>query len=84
MCTQSVGLLAAEVERRGIATASIALVRSVAEALRAPRMLAVPFRFGYALGEPHDATGQRDVLRTLLQLLTEPGPGPVLRDYRRP
>ena len=81
MCTQSVGLLAAEVEKAGIPTACIALVRSVAETLRAPRMLVVPFRFGHALGRPNDPDGQRAVLRALLGLLASPGPGPVLADY---
>ncbi len=81
MCTQSVGLLAAEVERAGIPTACIALVRSVAETLRAPRMLAVPFQFGQTLGAPHDAAGQLTVLRALLALLSDRGPGPILRDY---
>lgn len=75
------GLLAAEVEKGGIPTAAIALVRSVAERLAAPRMLAVPFRFGHPLGEAHDAEGQRAVLRALLALLDDAGPGPVLRDY---
>jgi len=70
------------VERRGIATAAIALVHSVAERLRAPRLLSVPFPFGRPLGGPHDADGQRRVLRALLQLLDSPGPGPVLRAYR--
>ena len=81
MCTQSVGLLAAEVEKAGIPTACIALVRSVAERLRAPRMLSVPFRFGHPLGQPDDPDGQRAVLRALLGLLASPGPGPVLADY---
>ena len=81
MCTQSVGLLAAEVERAGIPTACIALVRSVAETLRAPRMLSVPFQFGHPLGAPHDSEGQLRVLRSLLALLSERGPGPILRGY---
>lgn len=68
-------------ERAGIPTACIALVRSVAETLRAPRMLAVPFKFGRALGEPGDVEGQRGVLCALLALLDAPGPGPVLVDY---
>ncbi len=68
-------------ERGGIPTACIALVRNVAEVLRAPRMLAVPYRFGRALGEPGDADGQREVLRALLALLERPGPGPALEDY---
>lgn len=68
-------------EEAGIPTACLALVRSVAERLRAPRMLSVPFRFGHPLGEPNDEAGQLRVLRALLALLSEPGPGPVLRDY---
>lgn len=58
-------------------------MRSVAERLRAPRMLAVPFRFGHALGDADDADGQLRVLRALLAVFAEPGPGPVLRDYVR-
>jgi hypothetical protein len=44
-------------------------------------MLAVPFPFGRALGQPGDVEEQRDVLRALLALLDAPGPGPVLVDY---
>jgi len=82
MCTQSVGLAAAVFEERGISTAGIALVRSVAERLRPPRALAVPFDFGLPLGAAGDAELQLRVLRALLALVTEPGPGPLLREYR--
>lgn len=81
MCTQSVGLLAATVERAGIPTACIALVRSVAETLRAPRMLAVPFPFGQPLGEAGNVDGQARVLGALLAMLVECEVGPALRDY---
>lgn len=81
MCTQSVGLLAGELERRGIATVCIALVRHVAERVRAPRALVVPFDFGLPLGAPHDAALQARVLRAALELLGTPGPGPVLVDW---
>lgn len=81
MCTQSVGLLAGVLERHGIATVCIALVRSVAEKVRPPRSLTVPFRFGAPLGEANDATGQLAVMRAALSLLDEAGPPPVLRDY---
>ena len=82
MCTQSVGLLAGVLERHGIATVCIALVRSIAEKVRPPRALAVPFRFGAPLGEANDATGQLDVMRAALSMLGESGPPAVLRDYR--
>ena len=68
-------------EKGGISTACLALVRSVAEQLRAPRMLSVPFPFGHALGDAHDAVGQRHVLQALLSLLEHDGPGPLLADY---
>ena len=81
MCTQSVGLLAGEVERRGIATVTIALVREVAVRVRPPRALAVPFRFGHPLGETHDWAGQLAVVSAALALAERPGPGPVLDDF---
>lgn len=84
MCNQSVGLIAAALEMQGIATVCIALVRSIAERVRPPRALVVPFAFGYPLDRPNDAKAQRRVLRAALELLAEEGPGPVLRDYESP
>ncbi len=46
----------------------------------APRTLAVPFAFGYPLGAPFDARLQRKVLAAALDLLTRPGPPPVLEE----
>ncbi len=82
MCTQSVGLVAAVMEAQGISTTCIALVRRVAEAVRPPRALAVPFPFGSAMGPPHDEATQLSVLRAALSLLERPGPGPILEDWR--
>ena len=76
------GLIAGVLEQRGIATVCVALVRSVAEKVRPPRALTVPFRFGAPLGEANDEAGQLAVMRTALRLLDEVGPPPVLRDYR--
>lgn len=75
------GLIAGVLEQHGIATVCIALVRSIAESVRPPRALAVPFRFGAPLGEANDAAGQLAVMGSALRLLMEPGPPPVLRDY---
>lgn len=80
MCTQSVGLLAAVLEAAGIATVCIALLRHVAERVRPPRALAVPYPFGLPLGSADDGVRQRQVIREALHLLREAGPGPVLRD----
>jgi hypothetical protein len=81
MCNQTVGLVAAEIERAGIPTAGIVYLHEAAEAMRPPRILWVPFPHGYALGKPDDVALQLDVLRQALALLDEPGPGPVLKDY---
>jgi hypothetical protein len=82
MCTQSVGLVAGALEAVGIATVAIALVRSVARKVRPPRALAVPFPFGQPLGPAAAADVRLDVVRQAVALLREPGPGPILRDYR--
>lgn len=55
--------------------------REVAEKLRPPRALWVPYPLGYALGAPNDVPLQLSVLRETFALLDEPGPPPVLRDY---
>lgn len=82
MCNQTVSLVAAELERRGIATVCLILLREVAEKVRPPRALWVPFRHGYPLGTPHDPEGQRSVLMAGLKLLEHPEPGPILEFYR--
>ena len=81
MCNQAVSLIAAEIEKRGIPTACVILLREVAEKVPPPRALCVPFPFGYPLGKPHDAEGQRAVVRAALGLLEIEGPGPVIVDY---
>lgn len=81
MCNQAVGLIAAEIERRGIPTVCIALLRDVIQKVRPPRALAVPWRHGYPLGAPHDAGLQKRVLIAAMELLTREGPPPVLEDF---
>lgn len=82
MCNQAVSLVAAELERRGIATVALQLLRLVAEKVRPPRALHVPFRHGWTLGAPHDPGAQHGVLEAALRLLEGPWEGgPVLEDY---
>ncbi len=84
MCNQAVGLIAAECERQGVATVSLQLLREVAEAVRPPRGLLLPFDHGRPLGAAGDAGVQRGVLRAALAMLVdEAGPGPVLREYEK-
>ena len=75
------GLVGAELERQGIATVAIQLLREVAERVRPPRALVVPFPHGYPLGRPGDPAGQRHVIESALGLLEDPWLAPpVLRD----
>ncbi len=81
MCNQAVGLVAAELERRGIATVAIALLRVVAEKVRPPRTLFVPFRHGLPLDRPDDPARQLRVIEAALALLERPqASGPLLAD----
>ncbi|MHB0968674.1 MAG: hypothetical protein ACYC7A_09955 [Thermoanaerobaculia bacterium] len=69
MCNQAVGLIAGELERNGIATVAIQLLREVAAKVRPPRALFVPFPHGYPLGAAADAALQRRVVAAALELL---------------
>ena len=71
MCNQTVGLVAAELERSGISTVSIQLLKEVAERVRPPRALFVPFPHGYPLGAPGDPALQHRVLETALGMLED-------------
>jgi len=74
-----VGLLAREVEAAGVTTVGLALVREVAVAARAPRLLYLHWPFGHALGEPGKVPQQRAVLRDMLSMARRaPRPGLVV------
>jgi hypothetical protein len=81
MCHQTVGLIAGELERRGIATTSVTMLREVTLKVRTPRALAVPYALGYPLGKPDDPALQTRILRAAFALLDAPGPPPVLVDF---
>lgn len=82
MCNQTVGLVAAALERCGIATVAIQLLRDVAQRVRPPRSLVVPFVHGFPLGRPNDSGLQQRVIRTALALIENPELNPpVLVDF---
>jgi hypothetical protein len=82
MCNQAVCLAAAEMERRGISTVVISLLREVAEKVRPPRGLFVPFPHGYPLDTPGDPARQTAVLEAMLGMLEDPAlRPPVLGDF---
>ncbi len=82
MCHQTVGLIAGEIERRGIPTTSVSVSREITSAVRTPRALLVPFPFGYPLGAPDDARLQTSILAAAFALLSEKGPPPIFRELK--
>ena len=76
MCNQAVCLVAAELERRGICTVAIQLLRRVVEAVRLPGALLVPFPHGYPLDAPDSPERQLAVIEAALRLLEVPGLDP--------
>ena len=93
------GLLAREIEARGVTTVGLALVKEVAVAAHAPRLLYLHWPFGHALGEPGNVAQQRTVLHDMLSMATgAPSPGlvvelpyrwrrtayPPVEDWKRP
>lgn len=79
MCNQTVCLIAAELERNGISTVSIILLRSIAEKVGVPRGLAVPYPLGSPLGAANDPDLQRDVMLAAFALLDRGEP--TIVDY---
>ena len=74
------GALGHFLERQGVPTASISLVREHTETIRPPRALWVTFELGRPLGIPDDPDFQRRVLRATAELL-ERTDGPLIADY---
>ena len=74
------GALGHFIEREGVPTAQISLIREQTAAIKPPRALWVPFMLGRPFGAPNAPDFQRDVLRALLRLF-EHTSGPVLEDF---
>ncbi len=66
---QTVSLIAAAIEREGISTVCISLLREVTSVIRPPRALFVPYPMGYPLGAPNDNALQRRIIDAALALL---------------
>jgi len=71
-----VGLIQREIERAGIATVGISIVRDYSEKVRPPRTVFLKWPFGHPLGEPGNIPQQRAVLLEAFRALyaiEEPG-----------
>ena len=82
MCNQTVCLVQAAIEREGVTTVSISLLREVVSVLKPPRALFVPFPMGFPLGAPNDAGLQHRVIAAALKLL-ERDDTPILAEFKR-
>jgi D-proline reductase (dithiol) PrdB len=71
-----VGLVQREIERCGIATIGISLVREYSEKVKPPRTIFLRWPFGHPLGEPGNTGQQRTILHaafTALYHIKTPG-----------
>lgn len=82
MCNQSVGLIASVIEKAGIPTVGLSLLKMVTKKVRPPRSLYVPFPFGYPLGKPHNPGLQHRIIRAALDLLKSSDQLPILKSFR--
>ncbi|TAM79708.1 MAG: hypothetical protein EPN47_18095 [Acidobacteria bacterium] len=69
------------IEKSGIPTVSISLLREVTERVRPPRALVVDRPLGYPLGAPHDIDLQKRIVMAALELLAHPVQEPLLVDF---
>ena len=63
------GLVQRVLEASGIPTVTLSLIPDLTRAVGVPRLAGISYPFGRPLGRPHDADGQRAVLRAMLELL---------------
>jgi hypothetical protein len=74
MCHQSVGLIQSIIEKAGIPTVSVTLLREITKRVAPPRALFVDFPLGYPLGAPNDAALQTRIMLAAFELLVEGTP----------
>lgn len=80
MCHQSVGLIQGLIEKQGIPTVSITLLKEITREISPPRALFVDQPLGYPLAEPGNPGLQRQIIMTALLLLYEDRL-PILRAF---
>jgi hypothetical protein len=65
-----VGLVQRVLEGSGIPTVALSMIPDLTRAVGVPRLAGISYPMGRPLGRPHDAEGQRAVLRAMLEVLT--------------
>ena len=69
------------IEKTGIPTVSITLLREVTARVAPPRALFVDRPLGFPLGEPHNARLQKEIILSAFEMLSLDIRGPVSRDF---
>lgn len=69
MCHQSVGLIAREIEGRGIPTICMSSAYSITAAVNPPRAVYLDFPLGHTAGKPNDKAIQRRIMIDTLSAL---------------
>lgn len=80
MCHQSVGLIQSIIEKAGIPTVSVTLLKEITERVSPPRALFVDLPLGYPLGNANDSALQTRIILAAFGLLTENIPLPMIRE----
>jgi hypothetical protein len=76
-------LVQSVIEKSGIPTVSISLLREVTERVKPPRALVVNRPLGYPLGAPHDGDLQTQIVMAALEMLSCPVEKPLLVDLEQ-
>ncbi len=75
------GLIAGVIEKQGIPTICLSLLREVSEKVRPPRTLFVPFPMGSPLGEAGNPDLQTRTIRAALALLNSSERLPMMVEF---
>jgi D-proline reductase (dithiol) PrdB len=81
LCHQSVGLIQSVIEKAGIPTVSITLLREVTERVAPPRALFVDRPLGFPLGESGNRRLQTDIIIAALRMLSTAASRPLLYEF---
>ena len=81
MCHQSVGLIQSVIEKAGIPTVSVTMLKKITEKVSPPRALFVDYPLGYPVGKENDETLQNEIIVAALRLVPESVPPAIIRDF---
>jgi D-proline reductase (dithiol) PrdB len=72
-------LIQREIERAGIPTISVSILRKLTEEVKPPRAVFLRWPFGHPLGEPFNVAQQTTIIREAFKALKEIGvPGTII------